>query len=220
MKKHHILNIGYPKCGTTWCYAVIAQQPWFNMTREKENKDLLKGVSVNKYSNSYIHNDITANFAPGNVALDQYIIQQLSEIPTVSASIILRNPYDLYFSLYNYMKDYRLDYNAYVRNLVDQSWFHRPEHVIKRWQKCFTQERFQIFFYQDLKENSNQFLLDYCDRMGLPEPTILHVDKINVTKYIHNNTNLDADLVTVINNEIDKLQLLVSRDLSDWKKYD
>jgi hypothetical protein len=56
--------------------------------------------------------------------------------------------------------------------------------------------------------------------MELPEPTILRVDKINVTKYIHNNIDLDADLVTVINNEIDKLQLLVSCDLSYWKKYD
>ena len=116
------------------------------------------------------------------------------------------------------MKNYDLDYNAYVRNLMDQSWFHRPEHIIKRWQKFFKQERFQIFFYQDLAQNSRQFLFDYCNRMGLPAPTIFHADKINVTNYVYSSAELDADLVTVINNEIDKLQLLVGRDLSDWRK--
>ena len=42
MKNNHILNIGYPKCGTTWCWELLAQQPWFSIPREKENYDLIK----------------------------------------------------------------------------------------------------------------------------------------------------------------------------------
>lgn len=218
MKQHHILNIGYPKCGTTWCYDALEAQPWFNKTREKENNDLLKGISVADYSTSYLQDEITANFSPANMALDQYIIQQLSEIPTVSTSIILRNPYDVYFSLYNFLKDYTLDFNTFTKTIINQDWFHRTGHVIERWQKNFKKERFQIFFYQDLKQDNNQFLFDYCFRMKLPSPVVLDVIDTNVTTYVHNNTELDPDLIAVINTEIDKLQLLIKCDLSEWKK--
>ena len=71
MKSKHILNIGYPKCGTSWCWHVLQQQPWFSAPREKENQDLMKGISVNNYFDSFRDYDITANFTPSNFAVDR-----------------------------------------------------------------------------------------------------------------------------------------------------
>jgi len=160
MKYQHILNIGYPKCGTSWCWNVLDQQPWFSNPREKENPALQKGITVNDYFQDYRDCNITANFAPGNFAVDRYIIQQLSEHPTVGTSIIIRNPYEIYWSLYNFMPHSFNSYNAYVDNLLAQGWFNQTGLIITRWRHFF-ESRFQIFYYEDIKQDSNKFFDDY-----------------------------------------------------------
>ena len=42
MRINHILNIGYPKCGTTWCWTLLTQQTWFTNPGDKENNDLIE----------------------------------------------------------------------------------------------------------------------------------------------------------------------------------
>ena len=215
----HILNIGYPKCGTTWCWKLLRQQTWFNVIKEKENYDLLTGTTVADYEKSYVNSEITANFCPVNIALDRYIIKQLSELPTTKVSIILRNPFDLYWSLRNFHHDpYNLTYNDSVSNIINQSWFHRPAHTINRWQQFFGKERFQIFFYDEIQKNCSIFFKNYCKKMQLPDPVILDSSPVNVTQYTHKIAEINPELVKIINQEIDNLQICVDYDVLKWKQ--
>ena len=219
MKNNHILNIGYPKCGTTWCWELLTQQPWFAIPREKENFDLIKGVTISEYTNFYQSYDITANFCTSNFALDRYIIKQLSELPTVNVSIILRNPFDLQWSMYNYLPNHgNMDYNSSFVNIINQSWFTKTSHIIKRWQKYFGTTRFHIFFYDELKENNNLFFNKYCRRLNLPNPTIQDSSPVNVSRYVYNENSLDPGVVSMINQEIEKLQDCVEYNVLKWKK--
>lgn len=219
MRINHILNIGYPKCGTTWCWTLLTQQTWFTNPGDKENNDLIERVTVADYTKIYIDSNITANFSTANFTLDRYIIKQLSELPTTTASIILRNPFDLYRSLYNFMPNpLNTPYNTFVNNLIKQSWFHRPAHIINRWQQFFEKDRFCIFFYDDLQKNSSDFFNNYCKQMRLPTPTILDTSLVNVTEYKNTSKELHPDLVTLINQEIDNLQVYVDYDVLKWKR--
>jgi len=219
MRINHILNIGYPKCGTTWCWTLLTQQTWFTNPGDKENNDLIERVTVADYTKIYIDSNITANFSTANFTLDRYIIKQLSELPTTTASIILRNPFDLYWSLYNFMPNpLNTPYNTFVNNLIKQSWFHRPAHIINRWQQFFEKDRFCIFFYDDLQKNSSDFFNNYCKQMRLPTPTILDTSLVNVTEYKNTSKELHPDLVTLINQEIDNLQVYVDYDVLKWKR--
>ena len=219
MRINHILNIGYPKCGTTWCWTLLTQQTWFTNPGDKENNDLIERVTVADYTKIYIDSNITANFSTANFTLDRYIIKQLSELPTTTASIILRNPFDLYWSLYNFMPNpLNTPYNTFVNNLIKQSWFHRPAHIINRWQQFFEKDRFCIFFYDDLQKNSSDFFNNYCKQMRLPTPTILDTSPVNVTEYKNTSKELHPDLVTLINQEIDNLQVYVDYDVLKWKR--
>jgi hypothetical protein len=214
----HVLNIGYPKCGTTWCWELLTQQTWFTVIREKENHDLIKGITVEEYVKSY-KGEITANFDPANFALDRYVIKQLSEFPNMQVSMILRNPFDLYWSLDNCLAHIDHDnWNSTVNNLIDQSWFHRPAHIINRWQHFFGKDRFHTFFYDDIQKNNFDFFENYCKQMQLPDPVILDASPVNVTQYTHKLTNLHSKLVTLINQEIDNLQKYVDYDVLKWKQ--
>jgi hypothetical protein len=216
---NHILNIGYPKCGTTWLWKLLAQQPWFSSEMEKENTKLITGTAVSDYIKTYTAHDITANFAPSNFALDRYVIKQLSELPTLQASLILRNPYDLYWSLYNFLPNPNtVTYDNFVDNLANQSWFNRPAHVIKRWQQFFGEDRFCIFFYDDLQKNRMDFFRDYCKHMRLPDAVIQDLDPTNITQYTFTNMELNPKLITMINHEIDNLQACVDHDVLKWKQ--
>ena len=219
MKNNHILNIGYPKCGTTWCWKLLTQQSWFEAPREKENSDLVNGITVAEYTNSYQNYDITANFSTKNFALDRYIIKQLSELPTINVSILLRNPFELQWSLYNFIpNNANMDYNSSFVNLIDQSWFTRTSHIINRWQQHFDPTRFHIFFYDDIKENNDNFFNNYCRLMKLPEPIIKDSRPVNTTEYKHTIKNLDPGVVSMINQEIEKLQDCVDYDVLKWKQ--
>lgn len=220
MKQTHIINIGYPKCGTTWCWRLLEQQHWFDTPREKENSDLISGISVADYIDSYANYNITGNFETSTFAVDQYVIKQLSELSSVRVSIILRNNFDIFWSLFNFLPTSSIDqdYNKWVANMIAQSWFHRPSHIIKRWQKYFNTDRFYIFFYDEIQKDSSNFFNNYCKQMSLPTPVIIDNNIINKTRYTCTNDKLDYNLVKIINQEIDDLQNLVEYDLSTWKK--
>ena len=109
-------------------------------------------------------------------------------------------------------------YNTFVNNLIKQSWFHRPAHIINRWQQFFEKDRFCIFFYDDLQKNSSDFFNNYCKQMRLPTPTILDTSLVNVTEYKNTSKELHPDLVTLINQEIDNLQVYVDYDVLKWKR--
>ena len=54
--------------------------------------------------------------------------------------------------------------------------------------------------------------------MRLPTPTILDTSLVNVTEYKNTSKELHPDLVTLINQEIDNLQVYVDYDVLKWKR--
>jgi hypothetical protein len=221
MKNQHILNIGYPKCGTTWCWDSLASQSWFSQPREKENHDLVAGIkTVKEYVYDYEKFDITGNFCTAMFAADRYIIQQLSEIPTISISLILRNPFDLYWSLYNFMREYEHStFDQSIKNLIDQGWFNQFLIILQRWSDAFSTQRFELFFYDDLVSNQKHFIDNYYSRMNLPAPTNFIQESSNVTRYQNKKQpDIDPKLTLIINQDIKNLQSIIDKDISHWLK--
>jgi hypothetical protein len=219
MQHKHILNIGYPKCATSWLWDQLTAQSWFSSNREKENYDLIRGVPVKDYSEEYSKFKITGNFCPLYHALDRYLIDQLSDNKNIVTSMILRNPFDVYWSLYNFLnKDPNITYSLYVRRLIDQQWFNQFYKIIDRWQTCFSPDRFFIFSYDDIVTNQEEFLINYCNTLELPTIDTYSEIKSNVTQYRYSNNLLDDDLIVKINKDIELLGPQVSFLTEHWKK--
>lgn len=221
MKSLHIINIGYPKCGTTWCWNLLTQQAWFDHPREKENRDLILGKkTVDQYVDEYLKYKITANFDPLMHGIDRYMIYLLQKIETISISVILRNPYEIFWSLYNYYPEFRtkFTFQEFTKNLCSNGWSARPDLILKRWRDFFPLDRIKVFFYEDLKSNPSEFFVDYCSKMNLPTPVLNDLQKVNVSTFQNDNNKITTDLVKEINSNIDRLQEFVDRDISHWKQ--
>jgi hypothetical protein len=207
MKQSHVINIGYPKCGTTWLWKMLEKNRSIAYHPIKENNCLITGTPVDEYCDQYSH-DVTANFSVMLAFADQYIIEQLSNIPQVKASIILRNHIDLLWSLYTFhqvekFKD--LDFQTYCYQIYDTKMLTRTSLVIQRWKQYFG-DRFNIFWYDDLKKNNLEFYLDYCDKMQLDPGHAELSEQIKVTNYTKPMPSLDQDLIDLLKSEDKKLE--------------
>lgn len=221
MKLTHIINVGYPKSGTTWLWSALADQPWFSAPREKENRDLTLGIkTIERYIDDYRMYNITANFDTSMFAIDRFVIRQLQQISNVTTSIILRNPFEIYWSQYNFLPgiEFRYSYDEYTNNLYDQGWFNRTDLILDRWQDVFSSDRFNVFFYDDLKSNPGTFFANYCKRLNLPLSQLGIHHRINQTTYKNNNAILSNNTIKLINIDIDRLQAKIDRDITHWKQ--
>jgi hypothetical protein len=219
MKNKHILNIGYPKTSTTWLWRQLSYQPWFSQPREKENEDLILGVSVSDYAKQYLNFNITANFCTSNFALDRYIINQLSQNRNIFPTLILRNPFDYHWSMFNFTKSSASDnYSDSLKNLIDQEWYSNHSKIINRWQQYFDHDRFFIFSYDEICIDSEKFFLKYCDKLQLPKVYKITNNRINVTDYSESDRRLDDEIVEKINQEIDNMQPMISFNIQHWKQ--
>jgi len=229
MKVKHILNVGYPKSGTSWCWSMLEQQSWFSVTPyisdpvmigSKENYALLLGEPVRDYVKRYNALDITANFCPAMLSIDRIVIAQLEKVETIMAGIILRNPFEVYWSLYNFLpKKTQANFDSGTLQLIEQGHFNRMHLIVKRWTQIFTSDRFKVFYYDDLQRDSLQFFNTFCSNFNLPEPRFLDTAPNNVTKYTHVDQTLSDRTISIINSNIDDLEKVVDKDLSSWKYY-
>ena len=196
MNLTHILNIGYPKCGTTWLWDTLVSNKSIANHSEKENYALIEGTSVVNYCKQYTA-DVTGNFCPSNIALDRYVIEQLAHLPQMKASIILREPTQLLWSLYTFLKINDIEFVEWCYRMCDTKWFIDPARIVGRWQHSFG-DRFKIFWYDDLTQNNQQFYINYCRTMGLDPGPAQMLDKINVTYYKDKMPELDQDLANLL----------------------
>lgn len=203
MKKIHVLNIGYPKCGTTWLWDTLVKNNSISDFWIKENNCLISGTPVAAYCQQYIK-DVSANFSVANLALDRYVIQQLSDRPQMVVSIIIREPVELLWSLYNYTKVPDIDFSGFCYRMYDSKWWTRPSLIIERWKKSFG-DRFNVFWYDDLKSNNLQFYKNYCRLMGLQANNAEMLKKINITDYKNPMPPIDQDIEDLLKIESQKV---------------
>ena len=215
MRQKHILNIGYPKSGTTWVWENLLYLDGFRAPHDKENLALKHGQSIQEYIDSYVDYDITANFDVSMFYADRYIIQQLSTFPQIDVSIIFRNPFEIFWSHYNYLK-IDMPFNEFAGLLVSEGWFTDMSKIVQRWRQYFGEKRVNLFFYEDLVADRLEFFRVYCRTMGLPEPRTLTYMGVNVTKYYQQAQMLDQWIVDQTNQHIIGLQELSGRNLGHW----
>ena len=219
MLHKHILNIGYPKTGTTWLWDNLCLQPNFHAPVHKENNQLFtNGCDVNQYVQTYCDYNITGNFLPTLVYADRYIINRLSSINTISASLILRDPKKWMFSCYNFNNQLQhtisKDFNTYVGEQICSGLLQYNYSVtIKRWQQYF--KDFTVLLYDDIEQNPLQFLENYFSTMGLPLETWTLTRK-NVTNYTQEYAISESHLKT-LNKVITELEQTINCSLEHWK---
>lgn len=217
MKKLHVLNIGYPKASTSWLWHTLTENKIMSLHPYKENYKLFLGQSIEEYKQEYSYADITGNSCPAMLAIDRYVIQQLAEIDTVRASLVIRNPFEMMWSYYNRNKIAVEDFETHCYNLYDQGWLLQPGKIVTRWRNVFGNDRFKLFFFDDCQQDPSKFFRDYCDQMTIPLGDYKHINATNRTGYTAPMPELSKDLVALINREISLLESTVDKDLSNWK---
>lgn len=217
MKKLHVLNIGYPKTSTTWLWHMLTENNIMALHPYKENHKLIFGQSIDEYKKEYSYADITGNSCTAMLAIDRYVIKQLFEIDTVRASLIIRNPFEMLWSYYNWAGITIEDFETHCYNLYDQGWLLQPSKIVTRWKTIFGEERFKLFFYDDCLHDSENFFKNYCNQMTIPLGEYQILRATNRTNYSTTMPKLSKDLVKLINHEIELLELTVDKNLSAWK---
>jgi hypothetical protein len=212
MIKKHIVNIGHPRTGTTWLWTHSNFEPH----KDKENSILLDTIDFDHYIKYYSQYDISANFQPGLWAVDREIIHFVQQHST-HITFIVDNPFRFVSRFLDYF--YPDQDISILKEYVIFSGFLKYRDIVERWSK--NAPKFKIFFFEDLEQNPQEFFKNYMEFCEIPvvsDPAISYNTKINA-RLRQNKLKLDftADQIEFINNEIDKFQSVVDRNLSHWK---
>jgi len=211
VKKQHIINIGYPKAGSSWLWTNLIKQRWFDQSGcDKENAWLINGKGIEEYINQYSQFNYSANFNPAMFAIDRYLIEQLPDIATVRATIIIRDPVDMLWSLYNFTNSSG-DFNSAVPIMMEHG--NHPGLIVRRWKEFF-KDRFATFLYDELSDTD--FINRYSTHFDLPAPIKVDKTPINVTLYKSRRPKLSKDNKQFFYTMISELEQELNISLTQW----
>lgn len=219
MKQKHILNVGHAKCATTWLWVQLSRHPALDIASlPKEPFDFLETLDFDRYCSTYKDLDVSANFHVMTWCLDQDLIRLMNQV-TTHATIMLSDPFLFINRQYKWIPSVSLSPSEFVDMCIDTK-FICYQQIAQRWINNLDPGKFKILLYDDLVNKPRQFLSDYLNFVGLEDLDIVDYDQ-------HQNVNTDplnADLtftstqIQLVNQEIDKFQQLIGRDLTHWKK--
>ena len=220
MKKIHLINIGLPRCGTSWLWVNLSHHPALNFKNYyiKENTALFDDKNFYKYAETYSPYDISANFNPGLWIIDKDLIKFLGNYST-HVSVILRNPYEYAERYYDFLKD-NDSTDEFINWLIDVKILNYSSFV-KRWKDNIPPDvKFKIFYFDDLKKDSKLFLSNYFKFIGI-DATIndTHKNIINKSKKLQKTKlNFTENQKNIINGYIDDFSNMIEQDLTHWKQ--
>lgn len=213
MIEKHIVNIGFPRCGTSWLW----KNANFNPRFDKENQILMTDLDFDHYLNYYKRYNVSANFQTNLWQVDKEIIQFVHSCAT-HISIIVRDPYNFVERYYDWI--HKSQEQSVLVDYIVYDGFIRYHDIVNRWKPKLS--KFKIFFFEDLAADPGQFFEDY---MSFCEITVANSKNINYDEKINVNPKnkktkiiFTEKQINYINQEIDKFQTLVDRDLTHWKK--
>lgn len=201
-KSIHLPNFlicGAPKAGTTSLYEYLAQHPEICMSNPKETDYFQHNYDkgIDWYASCFAHyqgEKVVGEASPGNMIhpLAPKRIKEL--IPNAKIIMILRDPIDRVFSqfLYSITRGECVpgsSFSRFIRNEADV-WRNRVielgmyEEQIKRYMEYFPQEQMKIYFYEELKNNTEWLVKDlykFIDVDSIFKPRL--DERYNVSTY-------------------------------------
>jgi hypothetical protein len=158
MKNKHIVNVGLPRCATTWVWHNILHHLDSDLDiYNKENPLLLNG-SYSQYKDFYNQYTVSANFNPNLWHIDTDLIRYIDQYAT-HISIIFRNPYEFIERYCDWIKVPDPEQDV---NFIIESKFVDYYEISARW-KNNTTKKFNIFYFEDIVSDPKLFLLNYFD---------------------------------------------------------
>lgn len=201
MKQLHYVNYGTSKTGTTWLWQNL--QPLLNCSTDKE-PPLTLNNNLDDYKTYYQSYSISANLNTNLWQLDSNKLAELKKLAT-HTTIIFRNPFDYANSLYNFWK-----VDSYSETFVDRF------HVF--FDYCKITERVKadkILLFDDLVDYPQLFLDSITDYLEL-DRTLARTSPVNMTVY-KKDLCFSSKQIKMLNENIDKFQNYLKKDLQHWK---
>lgn len=219
MKKIHLLNIGFPRCGTSWLWANLNKHPGINFhSFVKENDFFFNDKNFINYQDQFLPYEISANFNPNLWMIDQELIKFLGNYAT-HVSIILRNPYSFAERYYDFIK-HNQSHNEFIEWLLFNRFFDYSN-IVRRWTNNLPSNTiFKIFYFDDLEHNPTDFLSKYFEFINIDviiDDT--HKQRINQNlKTEKTKLTFTDEQKSIINNYIDNFSQLSEKNLTNWKR--
>lgn len=218
VKKIHIMNIGHPRCGTTWLWRNLKKHPYMaDVVYEKENQILHQAYNMQNYIDFYSRFNYSANFNPNSYMIDRNLISFLS--PYLShVTWVVRNPYDFIQRYYDYIGsntthtefiDWALEFRIIDYHLIWQRWNDRLD----------KKSKIKVFFFDDLKNRPEWFLTEYFTFCDLP---VTLDEQFATPRNVSTKTTqtiIDfTDYQSRINQKIELFMKQIDVDLTGWLK--
>jgi len=212
MIQKHIVNIGHPRAGTTWLWKCAGFEPRV----DKENSILTTSLDFDHYTKYYSQYQVSANFQTNLWCMDTEIIKFVQQQAT-HITFIVRNPFNFVERYFDWVHRGQ-DVDTLTKYLLSNGFVNYKD-IVDRWSGAV---KFQIFFFEDLEQDPVKFLEEYMAFCQLPvaENTLINYNtKVNVNpKQEKIKLNFTDKQIALVNQEIDRFQTVVSRDLAHWKK--
>lgn len=224
MKQIHYQNIGFPKCGTSWLFGRLGNM--YGITKlEKENKWQEEATSDDQFEIEYLNRynkfEVTYNLSTQTYSLPVEKIKKIHEY-TTHLTMIIRNPWQLMESWYNYAIIPFGNEPEYIDTLDSNPMFNFSS-VYEKW--ASSRIPLKIMFYDDLCENSVSFVKEICEYIGVKyvaskssESILRWYEYVNKTQYVSALPLPSVELVNLINNRITETETITGRNLNHWKK--
>ena len=213
MIEKHIVNIGFPRTGTTWLWECAG----FDPVNDKENPILTTDLDFDRYVKYYSQYQVSANFNPNLWCLDREIIQFIQQHAT-HITLIVRNPFDFVERYFDFI--HRDEEVSVLTEFLVFGGFINYKDIIDRWSVGAV--KLKVLFFEDLERNPSKFFKEYMDfcQISIAKNKIIDYNvKINANpKQEKIRLNFTANQIKFINQEIDRFQTLTDRDLTHWKK--
>jgi hypothetical protein len=218
MNQKHIVNIGLPRCGTTWLWHQLCSHPALNYTiYQKENPIFFDQQEFTNYKNSYNDHNVSANFQANLWMLDQALIKFLHQYVT-HISVVLRNPYQFIerffdFISHNFSQEDFVEWAVSTQIVNYQKFLSRWMDTAPSYVAC------KIFYFDDIEKDPTLFVSNYLEFCGL-EVIINNDPKILINQNVKSQKikiNFSKRHISTINDWIDAFSDYADQDLAHWK---
>ena len=207
-KKIDFIGIGAPKCGSTWVAKCLEEHPNINFSPMKEvhffNRNILDNgpicVVEDKYDEKGLEwyfrqfpskklGKITGEFSISYLYDEQALKRIKKHFPNVKILVTLRNPIDLIYSLYWFIRaDIHVKkekFESYIKNddVLKQGLYY---HHLRKAYTLFPPENIHIILLDDIRRNPIKLckeLYQFLDVSEAFNPSILN-KKVNPSRVI------------------------------------